>query len=180
MRPLSKGVAGLLAILLLGHGPVLLVIATACAAAAFFVLLRHRGLYLSALTNALNRHAVDFTSPTHVPLVVDRAAMTVIDQGLADADPTVVVFSLSLLEQLPVDEALPRVLGLLDHGTPEVRAEAAQVLAGLDLEEEDRPLDALHARLRAEPSAFVRASVAGHVRRVGASRADPGRAVPGG
>jgi len=159
MRPLAKGIAGLLAILLLTTGPVLPILATGAAALACLVFLRHRRLYLAALRNALGRHAVDFSARTDVPLVVDRAALSVLDGGLADTDPTVVVFSLSLLEKLPVHDALPRALRLLDHPTPEVRAEATQVLAGLDLEGEERPLPAVHARLRGERSAFVRASL---------------------
>ena len=159
MRPLAKAVAGLLAILLLAHGPLIPVLTTASAAAAFVLLLRHRRLYLDALAHALDRHAVDFTARTDVPLVVDRSALTVIDQGLLDPDPTVVVFSLSLLEQLPVGEAVPRVLRLLDHGTAEVRAEAAQVLAALDLDPTERPLGDVRRRLGTEESGFVRASL---------------------
>lgn len=159
IRPLSKAVGGGLAILLLSKGQVIPILTAASATLAFVVMLRHRKVYLAALEHALSRHSVDFSSRTDVPLVIDRAALSVIDRGLADQDPAVVVFSLSLLEQIPAEEAVPRAVRLLDHGTAEVRAEAAHVLACVDTIEEERPLADVRERLAREPSSFVQASL---------------------
>lgn len=172
MRPLSKGVAGGLAILLMSREHVVPILTAAVATATFVLLLRHRRLYLDALVKALSRHTVDFTAATDVPLVVDREALAVIDRGLRDADPTVAVFSLSLLEQLGPDEALPRVLAQLHHPTPEVRAEAARVLGQLDMDPDEVPVSPVLEALDKETSRFVQASLLGTLGLWGAARHD--------
>lgn len=159
MRPLSKAAAGGLAILLVSKGHVVPILTAASATVAFVVLLRHRRLYMDALVKALGRHTVDFTSRTDVPLVVDRAALAVIDKGLADQDPTVVVFSVSLTEQLPPEDAIPRAVAQFRHPVPEVRAEAARVLGRLDLAPEEVPAAPVLEALAREQSRFVQASL---------------------
>ncbi|KPJ82873.1 MAG: hypothetical protein AMS19_06420 [Gemmatimonas sp. SG8_23] len=132
MRPLSKAAGGGLAVAFAGVPRALPVATILSAAAAAAVYTRHRKYYLRALERALTGRTVDFSEPGAVPLVVDRSMLEAIDRGLRDDDPTVTVFSTSLLEQLPSDEALPRLSDLLGHGVPEVRAEAARVLSHLD------------------------------------------------
>jgi HEAT repeat protein len=159
LRPLSKAGAGVIALLLVGH---LGLLPWATVAAALFALVaytRHRRAYLAALDDALSRQSVDLSFTDNTPLVVNREALTVIDRGLADPDPTVVVFSLSLLEQLLPADALPRAIGLLGHSAPEVRAEAALILGRLDVEEDPGLREALRDRLTVEPSPFVLASL---------------------
>ena len=132
LRPLSKASGGGIA-LALGSRPDLLPWATVTSALlAALTYTRHRKRYVTALEGALARHVVDFTSREHMPLVADAGAMQAIDRALSDADPTVVVFAVSLLEQLPSEDALPRVLGLLGHPVAEVRAEAARVFRLID------------------------------------------------
>lgn len=159
MRPLSKAGGGVIAIFLMSRGQIVPVLTAASAGVAFFALLRHRKLYMAALASALTRHAVDFTSATDVPLVVDREALSVIDNGLADPDPTIVVFSLSLLEQLPTAEATVRAVAKLRHPTPEVRAEAARVLGRLDIDPGSQPSAAVLSALENETSGFVQGSL---------------------
>lgn len=161
MRPLSKAAAGGIAILMMARGPVVPILTAVAAAAAFAALLRHRRLYMDALVKALGRHTVDFTARTDVPLVVDREALAIIDRGLADPDATVVVFSLSLLEQLGPEESVPRAVARLRHDVPEVRAEASRVLGALDLSPEEMPQDAVVEALQTEASRFVQAALLG-------------------
>ncbi len=132
LRPLSKASAGGIA-LALGDHPRLLPIATvASAGAALVAYSQHRERYMRALELALARHAVDLSEKDTTPLVVDRSTLTILDRGLEDEDPTIVVFATSLLEQLPAEDALPRLVRLLEHETPEVRAEAAAVFGRID------------------------------------------------
>ncbi len=153
LRPASKAAAGGLVLLLVGRQELLPLATVLSATVAFVAYTRHRQRYLAALEGALVRHAVDFQVDT--PLVVDREALSVIDRALQDRDPTVVVFAVSLLAQLPETDALERALPLLEHRTPEVRAEAARVLARVDLSEESQLWSALRARLDEETSPFV-------------------------
>lgn len=159
LRPLSKAAGGGIALALAG-APHLLPIATiASASVALGTYTRHRQRYMSALESALARHAVDLSQPEHTPLVVDRATVSIIDRGLDDPDPTVVIFSATLLEQLPPEDALPRLAGLLSHPVPEVRAEAASVFGRIDA-----PLDfaagmSIAARLAEEETGYVLAAL---------------------
>ena len=159
LRPLSKASGGGIA-LALGSRPGLLPWATVVSAlVAAVTYTRHRRRYVTALEGALARHVVDFTSREHMPLVADAGAMQAIDRALADADATVVVFAVSLLEQLPSEDALPRVLALLGHPVAEVRAEAARVFRLIDA-----PLDfasgmALAGRLAQEETPSVIAAL---------------------
>jgi len=132
LRPLSKATAGGIALALAGT-PRLLPIATiATAGAALAAYSQHRVRYMKALESALARHAVDFSEMGSTPLLVDKSTLAIIDRGLDDEDATVVIFSASLLEQLPVEDALPRLVKLLEHPVPEVRAGAAGVFGRID------------------------------------------------
>jgi HEAT repeat protein len=132
LRPLSKASGGGIA-LMLATRPQLLPMATVAAAAtAVAAYSRHRERYMKALEGALSRHTVDLSEVADSPLVVDKSMMSIIDRGLEDDDPTVVVFAVSLLDQLPADDALSRLSRLLSHPVPEVRAEAAGVYARID------------------------------------------------
>jgi AAA family ATP:ADP antiporter len=167
LRPLSKASAGGIA-LALGPRSELLPYATVAAAlVAAVTYTRHRGRYVTALEGALARHVVDLTSREHMPLVADAGAMQAIDRALADPDPTVAVFAASLLEQLPTEDALPRVLRLLNHEVPQVRAEGARVFKLIEA-----PLDfasgmAIAGRLAIEPTPFVIAALLETVGAVG-------------
>jgi HEAT repeat protein len=127
LRPLSKASGGGIALALGARSDLLPYATVASALVATITYTRHRKRYVTALEGALARHVVDFTSREHMPLVADAGAMQAIDRALSDADPTVVVFAASLLEQLPSEDAMPRVLRLLRHPAPEVRAEGARV-----------------------------------------------------
>ncbi len=159
VKPLSQAAGGLLAIALISQGRLLAFATVATATMAFALLTRHRGLYLAALESALSRHAVDFRTTDDVPLLADREALSVLDRGLADPDPLVVVFSLSLLERVPADDALIRAIRLLDHEQAEVRAEATRIvgLVGMDAPEEAHKL--LIQRLSHESSPLVLAAL---------------------
>lgn len=157
LRPVSKAGAGALALALASNQGLLPLVTVASAMLAFLAYTRHRPLYLAALERALASHSVDFQVDT--PLLLDRGALDIIDRGLADDDPTVVVFSLSLLAQLPEGDAVPRAIPLLDHPTPEVRAEAALMLGRIDLADTAEARSALRARLPRENSAFVVSSL---------------------
>lgn len=170
MRPASKATAGVIAIFLMAQDHVVPILTAAAATATFVLLLRHRRLYMNALVKALSRHTVDFTAATDVPLVVDREALAVIDRGLGDPDATVVVFSLSLLEQLGADEAAPRAVRQLGHETPEVRAEAARVLGSMDLHPDEMPVAPVLEALEREASRFVQASLLGSLGSWGVAR----------
>jgi CRP/FNR family cyclic AMP-dependent transcriptional regulator len=103
----------------------------------------------------------------HTPLVIDLSTVSVIDKGLADDDPAVVVFATSLLEHLPLEEALPRLTAALGHEVPEVRAEAARVFGRLDA-----PLDfgsgvSFARRLAEEEVPFVVAALLETIGRMG-------------
>jgi HEAT repeat protein len=128
LRPLSKASAGAVALALGPRSAALPAVTVAAAAAALLTYSRHRRRYLFALESAVARHAVDLTGTKDLPLVADASALRTIDRALADTDPTVVVFATSLLEQLPSQDAWPRLERLLGHAVPEVRAEAAHVL----------------------------------------------------
>lgn len=165
LRPLSKAGAG--AIALVGSPTVLPLATLVAALLALFTYTRHRRRYMAALESALARHTVDFSRAEHVPLVVDAGAVSIIDKGLADDDPSVVIFAASLLEQLPHRDALPRLTALLGHFLPEVRAEAAMVFGRLDA-----PLDfgsgiSVAGRLASEDVPYVVAALLETIGRVG-------------
>ena len=167
LRPLSKAAGGGVA-LALATRPQLLSLATiASASLAVAAYSRHRSHYMSALESALTRHAVDMSEPLHTPLVVDKSTLAIIDRGLADEDATVVIFSTSLLEQLPAADALPRLVNLVGHEVPEVRSEAASVFGRIDA-----PLDfatgmSIAARLGSEDVPYVLAALLESIGRVG-------------
>ncbi|HUP53541.1 MAG TPA: cyclic nucleotide-binding domain-containing protein [Longimicrobiales bacterium] len=159
LRPMSKASGGGVA-LALGSRPDLLPHATVVSAlVAAVTYTRHRRRYVAALEGALARHVVDFTSREHMPLVADAGALQAIDRALADADATVVVFATSLLEQLPNEDALPRLLRLLSHEAPEVRAEAARVFSLVDMPLDSASGTAIAGMLAVEDTPFVLAAV---------------------
>lgn len=167
LRPLSKAAGGGIALALTNQQRLLPIATMASAAVAVAAYSRHRDRYMTALEGALTRHAVDFSEPKHTPLVVDKSTLSVIDQGLADDDPGIVVFATSMLEQLPTEDALPRLVQLLKHAVPEVRAEAATVFGQLDA-----PLDfgagvAVAHQLGDETVPYVVAALLDSVGRVG-------------
>jgi HEAT repeat protein len=149
LRPLSKASAGGIALVLGPRSLLLPVITVGSALVAVLTYSRHRRRYISALESALARHAMDFSSPGHMPLVADAAALKTIDKAFADGDATVVVFATSLLEQLPPQDAWPRLERLLDHPVEEVRTEAARVVQRVDAPP-DLARAAAMARLRVE------------------------------
>ncbi|MFQ5537346.1 MAG: cyclic nucleotide-binding domain-containing protein [Gemmatimonadota bacterium] len=159
LRPLSQAAGGGLAIILLARGNWLAVATTIFAVLAFLSALRHRRVYLAALEEALARHTAEFTSLGPVPLMVDRESLAVLDRGLADPDPSVVIFSLSLLPQLPPEDAVPRALALLRHSAPEVRAQAAGVLARVDADDPEEIAQLLFSRAMEETSPLVIAAL---------------------
>ena len=167
LRPLSKASAGGIA-LALGNHPRLLPLATIVAAgSASAAYARHRDRYMKALEGALARHTVDFSEWSSTPLVVDKSTLDIIDRGLADDDATVVIFSTTLLEQLPTEDALPRLTRLLEYTVPEVRAEAAAVFGRIDA-----PLDfaagmSIARRITEEDVPYVLAALLESVGRVG-------------
>jgi HEAT repeat protein/uncharacterized membrane protein len=176
LRPLSKAAAGGIALGVGGHPRLLQMATVASAAAAVAAYSRHRLHYMSALEGALARHAVDLGTPKNTPLVVDKDALTVIDRGLTDPDPGIVIFSASLLEQLPATDALPRLTRLFQHAAPPVRAEAARILGRIDA-----PLDfatgVSMARLLSEETVpLVLANLLESVGRVGG--VEPSLVVP--
>lgn len=154
LRPLSKASAGGIALVLGPRSALLPAITVATAVAAAVTYSRHRRRYLSALESAVTRHAMDFTSPEHMPLVADASALRTIDKALGDADPTVVVFAVSLLEELPSRDAWPRLEPLLAHPVEEVRAESARVVQRIDAPA-DAAVAALSGRLAVEQSPAV-------------------------
>lgn len=157
LRPVSKAGAGALALVLAGNQGVLPLATVAAAMVAFVAYTRHRPRYLAALEGALVRHTVDFQTDT--PLVVDREAVAIIDRGLEDDDPTVVVFAVSLLPQLPEADAVARAAAMLDHRTPEVRAEAALALGRMDVSDASGVREAVRNQLAHETSPFVISSL---------------------
>lgn len=159
LSPLSKAAAGGLALALATRAELLPLITVASAAVAFMIYTRHRTTYMAALENALARHAVDFTGRNDTPFLVGREALAVIDKAFDDPDPTVVVFAASLLEQLPVEESIPRATKLLGHDIPEVRAEAATVLSRLEHDDDDFAAVAVVERLRTEDDFSVIAAL---------------------
>ena len=85
----------------------------------------------------------------------------------------VVIFSTSLLEQLPVEQAIPRLTALLSHEVPEVRAEAAMVFARIDA-----PLDfasgvSVARRLSEEDVPFVIGALLDTIGSVGGGSSRP-------
>lgn len=167
LRPLSKATGGGVA-LMLADSPRLLPLATVGAASvAVGAYSRHRTVYMAALENALTRHTVDMSEVASTPLVVDKSMIDVIDRGLRDDDPTVVVFSTSLLEQLPAEEALPRLSQLMAHEVPEVRAEAASVVGRIDAVLDFAMGVSIAGQLAEESVGFVIAALLESVGRVG-------------
>jgi MFS family permease len=159
LRPLSKASGGGVALALAGRPELLPVATVAAALTAAFTYSRHRRRYITALDSALARHAVDFSTLEHVPLVADKGALASIDKALTDEDPTIVVFATALLEQLPEEDALPRVRALLSHAIPEVRAEAARVLRAIDALPDFSAGLAIASQLSREESPFVMAAL---------------------
>lgn len=131
LRPLSKAGGALIALALVSRPDALPWATAALAGVALVLLTRHSGRYRLALEQALSKHLVDFRSVGTEALVVDRTAMDIMAQGLEDEDPSVVVFSLSLLQNLDPEDTAALALPLLEHPVSEVRAEAARVLGGL-------------------------------------------------
>lgn len=176
LRPLSKAAGGGIA-LALATRPQLLPFATiGTASLAVLAYSRHRRRYMHALESALTRHAVDLSVTKDVPLLVDKSTLSILDKGLGDDDATVVIFSTTMLEQLPAEEAFPRLGTLLGHEVPEVRAEATAVFGRIDA-----PLDfnagmSIAARLAMETVPYVTAALLESVGRVGG--VDPGVIVP--
>ena len=154
LRPLSKATGGGIALVLGPRSALLPMITVGAALVAAVTYSRHRRRYISALEGAVSRHAVDFSTAEHMPLVADASALKTIDKALADADPTIVVFATSLLEQLPPQDAWPRVERLLAHPVGEVRAEAARVVQRIDTPG-DAGGPAVVARLDVERTSFV-------------------------
>jgi len=159
LRPLSKASAGGVALMLSARPEVLPLATVATALTAAFTYTRHRSRYMTALDSALARHAVDFSSPEHIPLVADAGALSIIDSALADSDSTVVVFATALLEQLPDEDALPRVKALLSHPVAQVRAEAARVFRAIDAPPDFSTGVTLAAQLAVEESPVVVAAL---------------------
>ncbi len=159
LRPLSKASAGGVA-LALASRPQLLPYATVAAAlTAAVTYSRHRKRYITALDSALARHAVDLSDLEHVPLVADKSALASIDKALADTDPTIVVFATALLEQLPEEDAAPRIRSLLSHPVVEVRAEAARVFRAIEALPDFSAGLAIAGQLAKEESPFVMAEL---------------------
>lgn len=172
LRPLSKAAGGGVALGLASHPELLPIATVASASVAVATYSRHRGRYMSALESALARHVVDFSESMYTPLVVDKSTLSIIDRGLEDDDATVVIFSATLLEQLPAEDALPRLTLLIGHPVPEVRAEAAAVLGRVDA-----PLDfaagmSIAARLAQEDVPYVLASLLESIGRSGGVEPD--------
>jgi len=159
LRPLSKAGAGIIVLALASRAELLPTITVISAASAFFIYTRHRRAYMGALEGALARHSVDFGSSGEVPLVIGRDALAVIDKALVAPDPTVVVFAVSLMEQLPLEDAAPRAAGLLSHEVPEVRAESALVLGRMEHEGDDFAGIALTKRFAVEESPLALAAL---------------------
>jgi HEAT repeat protein len=159
LRPLSKASGGGIALALGSRLDLLPHATVASALVAAVTYTRHRRRYVMALEGALTRHVVDFTGREHMPLVADAGALQAIDRALADADATLVVFATSLLEQLPNDDALPRLLRLMSHEAPEVRAEAARVFRLIDAPLDSASGTAITSRLGLEDSPFVIAAL---------------------
>jgi HEAT repeat protein len=132
LRPLSKASAGGLALAVGPRSALLPVLTVGAALAALVTYSQHRRRYLVALESAVARHAVEVGGFDRQPLVADLSALRTIDKALADPDPTIIVFAASLLQQIPSKEAWPRLLRLLEHPVPEVRAEAAHQLESVE------------------------------------------------
>lgn len=167
LRPLSKATAGGIALLLAGSPQLLPFATVAAASVAVMAYSRHRKRYMKALEGALALHTVDFSEAKHIPLVVDKGTLAVIDTGLADEDTMVVIFATTMVEQLPAADALPRLAALIAHEAPEVRAEAASVFGRIDA-----PLDfaagiSVASRLAEEPVPYVVGALIESVGRVG-------------
>jgi HEAT repeat protein len=131
LKPMAQASAALLAFALVTRPDILGWVIIASASAAFLVVSRHARVYLAALEEALSKHLVDFKSLGAGALALDRTALVALEKGLYDPDPTVVVFSLSLLEELPPADTAPMALPLLEHKVPEVRAAAVSVLGAM-------------------------------------------------
>ena len=159
LRPLSKAAAGAFALALATRAELLPLLTVLCALAAFAVYSRHRATYMAALESALARHAVDLTGHGDTPLQVGREALDVIDRALRDDEPTVVIFATSLLSQLPRSDAAPRAAAMLSHPVPEVRAEAASVLAQVEHDDDDFAAVAITERLKDERDPAVLAAL---------------------
>ena len=159
LRPLSKAAGGIVVVVLASRVELLPAVTAISAAAAFFIYTRHRAEYMSALEGALARHSVDFTSDGATPLVIGRDALAVIDNALEDPDPTVIVFAVSLMEQLPIGDAAPRATKLLAHEVPEVRAQSALVLGQMEHEEDRLPGLAITERFVLEESPLALAAL---------------------
>jgi HEAT repeat protein len=168
LRPLSKAAAGGIALVLAGHQGLLPVATLTTATLVVGVYARHGRTYMGALESALARHAVDLSQPKHVPLLVDKSTISVIDRGLLDDDPMVAIFATSMLEQLPAVDAAPRLVKLLRHEVPEVRAEAATVFGRLDAPLELAAGMSIATRLEEEEVPHVLAALLESIGRVGA------------
>jgi len=166
LRPLSKASAGGIALALGPRSVLLPAITVGTALVAAVTYSRHRRRYISALESAVSRHAMDFTTTEHTPIVADAGALKAIDRALDDPDATVVVFAASLLEQLPAQDAWQRLERLLGHPVEEVRGEAARVLERVDAPPEPARRAVL-ARIAAERSPAVRAALLGALGAIG-------------
>lgn len=159
IRPLSTAVGGVIALLFVTRSEALPYVTALGAGAAFFVLRRHRPLYIHALQEALSKRPLEFESWEGARLVMDEEALGVVDAALREPDPTVVVFALSLLEEMPAEQAAPRAIELLDHEADRVRAEAARILGRMEGEVEIGAESAVTERLEEEASGLVVASL---------------------
>lgn len=161
LRPLAQAAGAFGALLLVngGRSDLMPWIIAGLGGVSFLVLTGHRSRYLATLEEALSRHLVDLRALGAGRLTVDREVLGVVDRFLGDDDPTVVVFALSLLRDLPASETASRALPLLDHPVPEVRMAAAGTLGVLNEDPGGRVNRGLSERLAEEGDPEVMGSL---------------------
>lgn len=158
LKPLTTAATGLLLILL---APVVgvrgLAVLTGAAAGGLLLLFRrHPPLYRAALEEALARHTYGIGSEKDGAVAsLDRNALEVVDRALSGDETSLTLFALSILRHAPNSEALPRLIPLLDHAVPEVRAEAAVFAVELAGGSDPEILSRLRSLLAHDPSPAV-------------------------
>jgi AAA family ATP:ADP antiporter len=152
-QPLSNGLAGLslLALGALFSGdrlPLMYVLVFVVLAWLVIAILLGRQ-YPSMLMQALTRRRLGQTDL----LLSDRASLEVLQQGLQNTHPGVVIYTLNQLETIGQGALSERLKDLLEHPAPEVRQEALKRIERLGLVE---ILPAIERRIETEPSPVVR------------------------
>ena len=93
----------------------------------FTIAWRLRREYVRTIYESIHRHRLD--AERHSRRVLDRSAVSALDEKLAADDPAAVRYALSIVEQEPAARWRRQLHSLLHHDDPEIRRRALSILS---------------------------------------------------